>query len=394
MKISKVETIWCAAGASPALTFVRLHTDGGVVGLGETYYTPLSVASYVHEVLAPYVIGRDVLRDGSIWEELYAQSARRGAGGTDMRALSAVDLAVWDLRGKLLDVPVYVLLGGNDKPSGVRMYNTCAGRTYAAAPAVGRGESAEHDDLWRWRHAPAELAAELRDEGFAGMKVWPFDEAAAEDQGRRISAGALRAGTAILEAIRGAVGGDLELMLEGHGQWQIEPAAQILRAVEPLSLQWAEDMILAHDPEALRTLAARTSVPIAASEYLMGRWQYRAVLSSQSISYLHLDPTWCGGITEAQRILALASSFGVVCSMHDCTGPMNLLAGLHLASANRIVGYQEVVRGFLSDLYPEMVDTTWLRRDGRMIVPDAPGLGGELSDRYLARPDLIRSVTE
>src|SRR5690606_30388537 len=109
--------------------------------------------------------------------------------------------------------------------------------------------------------------------------------------------------------------------------------------------------------------------------------------------YLHLDPSWCGGITESQKILAVASSFGVVSSMHDCTGPINLLAGLHLAAANESVGYQEVLRSYLSDVYPTMVDTEWVRGGGRMAAPGAPGRGATLTEQYLSQPDLVRRTS-
>src|SRR5690606_9188898 len=109
------------------------------------------------------------------------------------------------------------------------------------------------------------------------------------------------------------------------GQWQVASATRILRAVEEHDVTWAEDMILAHDPQALATLSRSTSVPLAASEYLMGRWQYRQVLETGGLGYLHLDPSWCGGITESRHVLSLASAFGVTACMHDCTGPVNLL---------------------------------------------------------------------
>lgn len=188
------------------------------------------------------VLGLDPLADGSTWDNLYEQSARRRPG-TDMRALSAVDLVLWDLRCNLLRVPVYVLLGGSDTPDGVRVYNTCAGSNYANATRVGTGRSQERDDLWRAMHTPAELAAELRMQGFAGMKIWPFDAAAIQDQGRRIAPAVLRAGIEILTVIRAEVGDRFDLMIEGHGQWQVAAATTILGAVEPLDIRWAEDMI-------------------------------------------------------------------------------------------------------------------------------------------------------
>jgi L-alanine-DL-glutamate epimerase-like enolase superfamily enzyme len=273
------------------------------------------------------------------------------------------------------------------------VYNTCGGRTYSRGNVVGTGQADEHDDLWLARNAPGELAEQLLGDGFAGMKVWPFDAAARLDDGRRIDPAALREGLAVLAGVREAVGGEIELMLEGHGQWHVSAARTLLRAAAEYDPYWAEDFVLAHDPNALRALAESTTIPLAVSEYLMGRWQYRQVLSDGSVGYLHIDPSWCGGISESQRILATASAFDVVCSMHDCTGPINLLAGMHLAAANSIVGYQEVVRSFLAEVYPTMVDTEWVRTDGRILLSDRPGLGAELTDEYLLQPDLQRRIT-
>jgi L-alanine-DL-glutamate epimerase-like enolase superfamily enzyme len=374
----------------PALTFVRLYTDDGAEGLGETFYTPQSVSAYIHEVLAPLVLGRDVTADGWDWEDLYGRSTRRIPGGVDMRALSAVDLAVWDLRGLVLGRPVSDLLGAVPT-DGALVYNTCAGATYASATSVSFGQEAAHDDLWMARNDPGALAVELAAEGFAGMKLWPFDAAARSDRGTRISSAQLAAGVSILTRIREAVGGDLEIMLEGHGLWQPSAAERILNAISHLDITWAEDMVLAHDPGALSRLALRTPVPLAASEYVGGRWAYRQLLESQAIGFLHLDPSWCGGISEAQQILTLSSAFGVTASMHDCTGPINLLAGLHLARAHPIVGYQEVLRTFLTEVYPLLVDTTWKIENGRMLAPDRPGIGAQLTPEFVSRAQTVAS---
>jgi L-alanine-DL-glutamate epimerase-like enolase superfamily enzyme len=393
MSIESVETISDPTGPSPALTFVRVTDSSGVVGLGETYYTPRSVAAYVHEILAPTLLGRSALDDGDeFWMQSYLASARRVVGGVDLRSLSAIDLALWDLRGRMLGAPVYQLLGGR-RSTGVTVYNTCAGAHYASAVTVGRGASSETDDLWRAVNRPGELAAELLAAGYTGMKLWPFDAYADVDDGRSIRPADLRAGRAVLAAIRDAVGDEMQIMLEGHGRWHAEPAVQILRAVEDLDIRWAEDIVPAHDLDVLRRIADRTSVPLAASEYLAGRWEYRRLLESGAVGYLHLDPSWCGGISEARHILALATARGVVASMHDCTGPMNLLAGLHLAAADPIVGYQEVLRSFLDEVYPSMVDLRLAPVGGRLAPPDRPGLGAELTADFLSRPGLVRETT-
>lgn len=381
MIIREVRTLTRPDGPSPALTFVQLVTDDGTVGLGETYYTPQTVSAYVHEVLAPMLLGVDVTRSGWDWDTAYLASARRVPGGTDLRAQSAVDIAVWDLRGKAAGMPVGDLLGAANE-LGVRVYNTCAGLRYATATQVSHGQADENDDLWLALNDAGELAASLLGEGFGGMKLWPFDDAARADLGRSITSADLARGVERLERIRDRVGDDIEIMLEGHGLWEPIVAGRILRAVEHLNVTWAEDMIVAHEPAALKRLSRMSSVPLAASEYSGGRWAYRQLLDSQAVGYLHLDPSWCGGITEAQKILALASSHSVTAAMHDCTGPVNLLAGLHLACANRCVGYQEVLRAFLTEVYPTVVDVDWRIVDGRLLPPAVPGIGGSLREDF------------
>lgn len=392
MTIERIETLHDPDAGAATLTFVQIHDSSGAVGLGETYYTPRAVAAYIHEVIAPALIGTDPLHDGTFWEREYVAAARRGVGGTDLRALSAIDLAMWDLRGKLLGVPVYQVLGGaGEVPT--RVYNTCAGSTYATGSVVGRGPYADRDDLWRALNASGDLAVELMEQGFTGMKLWPFDQFADADSGRSITGADLAAGRRVLEDIRSAVGSGLEIMLEGHGKWQLAPAIQILRAIEDLDVRWAEDMVLAHDPSVLSRLQRASRVPVAASEYLMGRWEFKRLFEADGVGYVHVDPSWCGGISEARNILALASSYGVVASMHDCTGPMNLLAGLHLAAAHSIVGYQEVLRAFLNDVYPRMVDLEFEVVDGRMAPPQRPGLGAALTTDFLSSATVIREST-
>lgn len=393
MLIRNVETLVDPGGPMPALTFVRIHTDEGVTGLGETFYTPRSVCAYIHEILAPQLIGLNAVNATALWSEMFQQIARRGVGGADTRALSAVDLALWDIKGKALGVPVDILLGGTTRPDGVPVYNTCAGATYAAAWQVGRGQSLPGDDLHRVRHDAPGLAVELRDLGFAGMKVWPFDDLAHSSGGNPVERSALRAAASVLESIRDAVGDDLQLMIEGHGLWSPSAAITVLREIEAYNVAWAEDMVLAHDARPLARMAHATRVPLAAGESLMGRWQFRQALEANALSYIQVDPSWCGGISEARNILALASAYGVSSAIHDCTGPINLLAGLHLASADPGVTFQEVLRAFLDEVYPRMVDTEWRLRAGRLSPPDRPGLGAELTDEYLSSPTLVRTQT-
>jgi L-alanine-DL-glutamate epimerase-like enolase superfamily enzyme len=157
----------------------------------------------------------------------------------------------------------------------------------------------------------------------------------------------------------------------------------IANALEPLEPVWIEDLMLADSPEALAELKHSTSIPVLASEYLMTRFEYDAMIRAGAVDHVMIDPTWCGGITEARRIIALAHSAQLPVTMHDCTGPFSLLVGIHLALSSPNSTYQEVVRAYLRLVYPDLLDDRIALVNGRILPPERPGIGGGL------RPDLV-----
>ena len=169
-------------------------------------------------------------------------------------------------------------------------------------------------------------------------------------------------------------------MIEGHGFWRLPAAIKIARALEEYDIEWLEDMLLAHDVGALAELKAATTVPILASEYLVTRHQYLPVLQQRAADIIMLDPTWTGGITESHKIGALADTFGLPVSMHDCTGPFTLLAGVHLALA----APERDLPGDGPRLHPDLVPRRRpaLRRDRGRRDPAADGA----RDRHDAAP--------
>ena len=178
--------------------------------------------------------------------------------------------------------------------------------------------------------------------------------------------------------IRDAVGFDFDLMLEGHGCWSTAVAIEIARALEPVRLRWAEDLTLANSARDVRVLRQATRNPIVASEYLATRWAYLPFLEHEACDYVMLDPAWCGGISEAIKIIELAAEFDVPATIHDATGPFTLLAGIQLAAALPSVLYQEVVRPFLRTIYPEIAHFTTRVAQGTITLPEGAGLGGAL----------------
>lgn len=390
MAIRRIETITMEGETGlPGLMFLNLITDDGIVGHGESYYVPGAIEAYIHDFAAQVLLGADEADIERLWRELYDLAARFGARGTELRAISAIDLALWDIAGKRAGLPVYRLLGGAVRDR-IPVYNTCGGPTYGRGtlPAYGRthGDGAM-EDLQGFLERPAELAQELLDFGFTAMKIWPFDRIAQRDGGAMISAEGLAEGLWPIEEIRGAVGDAIEIMVEGHGFWSVPAATRIATAMEPFRPAWMEDFILAHRPAALRRLRESTSIPLSVSEYLMTRWEYLPVLEQEAADLIMVDPTWAGGITESKKIASLADAYGLPVSMHDCTGPFTLLAGMHLACNAPNGMYQEMVRSYVHHVYPQWVDVRPEVVDGTVALPAGVGLGANLAPDLAERPD-------
>ncbi|HLT62062.1 MAG TPA: mandelate racemase/muconate lactonizing enzyme family protein [Microlunatus sp.] len=398
MRLTSIETITLPADSwMPGLLFVRLTADDGLHGAGDTFYLPQACAEVVHRDIAPALLGQDPRLIGAHWQRLWNAYSRIAGHGAEVRALSVVDVALWDLLGKRAGLPLYQLLGATG--TSVPTYNTCGGPRYAT---TSQGSGAGHgsaevtgtlDDFDAFLHRPAELARDLVAEGFAGMKLWPFDRLAHANGGLRVTAAELEVGVEPVRLIREAVGDAIEIMIDGHGLWSLDAARQVARSLEPYHVRWAEDLILADRPDALRRLRAGTTVPICASEYLVGRGEYLNVITADGCDIVMIDPTWAGGITESRRIAALAESFGLPVTYHDCTGPLTLLAGVHLSQSTPNVLYQESVRAFLRTFYPELVTALPTFADGRLSAPDGPGLGAEINDAVLSLPGVDHRVS-
>ena len=386
VKITAIDTIQLEP--YPFLILVRVHTDTGLVGVSDTFYTGDAVRGFVHETAAAYLLGKDPRQIERHWDALYAKTvARWGGTGTELRAISALDAALWDILGQSLGAPVYQLLGGLARDR-VRTYNTCGGPLYGGKGHTPSGpDKGPLEDLWAQLNEPEVLARELLDEGITAMKIWPFDRFALAGDGHHISGADLEQGLEPFRRIREAVGDRIEIMLEGHGYWDLPTAKRIARAVEPYRPAWLEDMVLGHDVDAIAELKASTSTPVIASEMLVTRYQYRHLLEKRAADIVMVDPTWAGGITESRKIAVLAEAFGLPIAMHDCTGPFTLLAGLHLALSAPNGLYQEHVRAYVRGWFAELVDTSVEIVDGHILPPVAAGIGAGLRPEIVERDD-------
>lgn len=386
MKLTRIETIHLAEHAT--LLFVRLHTDEGLVGYGETKYAPEALRGFIHDYAAPLLLGTDPLAIDRHRRAIYEYGARCGVLGVEMRALSALDIALWDIFGQAAGMPIYQLLGGASHDR-MPVYNTCAGPVYARTldRAVGKGTAGVYEDLDAFMTRADELAEDLLSEGIRGMKIWPFDPFSAATGGQRISLDDLETGLEPFRKIRQAVGNRMEVMVEGHGHWSLPAAKRIASAVEEFEPLWIEDLMRPDNIDALVELRHSTRTPMLVSEMLQTRYAYRPMLEAGAADIVMVDPAWCGGISEARKIGHMAETCGLPVTFHDCAGPINLFAGLHLAINAPNAMYQETVRAFIRTFYPDLITNNIDIRDGYAQLPVGPGLGTALLPDITGRAD-------
>jgi len=398
MKVTKLETI--RLGEFANIVWVRIHTDEGIVGLGETFFGAQAVEAYIHETVAPYLIGKDPLHIDRHFRGLYGYLGYRSSG-VETRGNSAVDIALWDIFGKSVNLPVYQLLGGLSRDN-IRIYNTCAGYKYirgANRQAVdnwGVGEAHDqgpYEDLEGFLYRADELAHSLKEQGINGMKIWPFDPYAEASNGTYISPSDLRKGLEPFRKIREAVGSDMDIMVEFHSLWNLPTAMQIARALEEYEPFWFEDPLKADNIDALATFAASTHVSTTISETVSMRWAFREIMERKAARVIMLDLSWVGGISEAKKVATMAESYQLPVAPHDCTGPIVLMASMHLSlnAPNALI--QETVRSYYTGWYTELVTDLPIIQNGYASLPGKPGLGTELLPGLEKRSDAFVRVT-
>ena len=388
MKIARLETVWF--DAQPNTMWLRIHTDDGLVGLGETYYVPRAVSAVIHDVFATLLLGRDPRDIDNHWANIFSTVNFFGYAGAETRALSAVDVALWDILGQHCGEPLYTLLGGRNRDR-IPIYNTC----------ISYGPL---QDFHTWREGRAgELAEDLLREGITAMKIWPFDQfgtslggpvgqrAGAEAVGpvtHTLSTESLKKGLSYVEDIRKRVGDRMQIAIEGHARWDLPHAVRIARALEPLDIMWLEEMIPPDNIESYTRLKAATTIPLCASERVFTRFGFRQFVQQNAADIIMPDLAWTGGLTETRRICSMADTYYLPVTTHDAIGPVSLRSAAHLMMHIPNAMIMETVRSYCRGWYPEVVTEDVHIADGMLSLPDAPGLGTKLREEVLRRPDV------
>jgi len=392
MKITGLETVWLDEHRHTL--WLRIHTDAGLIGLGETYYAPRAVAAIIHDVLAPLLIGQSAFEIERHWAQMFATVSFFGFAGAEMRAISAVDIALWDLLGQYAGLPIYTMLGGRSHER-LRVYNTCS--------SWGR-----YQDYQTWNTDAAALAADLLSMGITAMKIWPFDRLAAPLHGipiqqasiqaagplaHAISPEALRAGLRPIEEIRRAVGDAMEIAIEGHCRWDLPTSLQIAEALAPHNILWLEEIMPPDNMDSYARLARESPVRICASERLFTRFAFRQLIEKQATDIVMPDIVWTGGLTETRKIADLADTHYLPITTHDTVGPVALWSGAHLAMHAPNTMIVETVRGYYLGWYNDVMTEPIVVRDGFLSLESRPGLGTALRDEVLERADAHREFS-
>ena len=357
MKITNVESIPVWNGQRNFL-FVVVDTDEGISGIGESGLSgrELAVMGAV-EHFKPMLIGQDPFRTEHLWQLLF-----RGGFFPAQRiltaAISAIDIALWDIKGKALGLPVYDLLGGKVRDK-VVCYPHNAGHGMEVEPLV-------------------ESCLETTEAG------WKFVRWGLPQDGNRIEPRkAVRAALAQFEAVRGAVGPDIEICFDIHTRLDLPEAVWLCRAVEEFEPFFMEDPLRSENPDSFKTLRPRVNVPLAAGEQFSSKWEFRSLLEEEWIDYARVDLCIVGGLTEAKKIAGWAETHYIKLATHNPLGPVSSAACLHLNLSCPNVGVQEQPRK-PSEITPDVFPVQPVWEDGYLLAPTAPGLGVEF-DRDAAK---------
>jgi galactonate dehydratase len=352
--------------------FVKLYTDEGITGVGEATleYKEHAVTGAVED-LKRYLLGKNPLDIEAHYHNMYRDAYWRG-GPVLMSAISAVEMAMWDINGKSLNVPVYRLIGGkyNDK---VKVY---ANGWFAGATQPEQFASKAKEAVLR---------------GFKGLKWDPFGKAY-----MTISNEELETALACIGAVRDAVGSNVDLFIEGHGRFNVPTAIEVAKEIACFKPVWFEEPIPPDNIDAMVQVRKKSPVALAGGERLFTRYEFRDVLEKRALDYIQPDISHSGGLMESRKIASMAEAYYIPFAPHNPSGPVANAATLQLAACTPNFFYLEIMATDVA-WRQEITDEQLQFTDGFMHIPDKPGLGIELNEdaalKFPYKPHDLRHYT-
>jgi galactonate dehydratase len=368
MKITEVRVLQMGAESVQHWnwTFVKIATDAGIHGVGEAslQYKDRALKAEIED-FARFLIGRSPLDIEHIWNSLHRRVTWTG-GAVTMSAISAIDLALWDIKGKALGAPVYDLLGGKVRD---RLTTYANGWTYGARTP---------DEL-------AQRAQAVVDSGYHALKLYPFrgPQLVTKEQSDRT--------VGLVEAVRKQVGEGFIICLDSRTALNPWGAITMAKRVEPYDITWFEEPILFDNVDALADVARSIQIPVATGEQLYTRWEFRAVLEKQAAKIIQPDICHAGGMSELRKIATMAETYYIPISPHNSNGPISTIASGHLDAITPNFFMQEVFINFLP-LYNEVLTEPIAIEGGQMQLPEGPGWGTDIKEDVIeAHPPMEHS---
>ncbi len=351
---------------------VEVETDAGITGIGEAGVGGGSAAHVVEHQLRPLLLGEDPLLIEGLWQKMFARTRQFGRRGIVMNAMSGVDIALWDIAGKVARMPVYRLLGA------------CRDRVEAYASGGFYQEGKSADDL-------AGEAEGYRAQGFRGMKMKIGRNPSTQTHLRHLAANSRlcevepEEDIARVAAVRKALGPKAKLMVDANCAWSPAMAIEMGRALEPYRLYWIEEPVATDDIDGSARVAAALATPVAGYETEIGLYGFRELIARGAVDIVQPDLAWSGGFSECRRIAALAQAHHLMVAPHAFAGAVLLAASLHFAAATPnalALEFDRNPNGLRDELLKEPFQ---IDADGAIPLPERPGLGIELDPAALAR---------
>jgi L-rhamnonate dehydratase len=357
LKITKVEVLQVTGKNKRKAFYLKIHTNASEAGL----YGPIDseAAIFVDQFFRPGLIGEDPLALEALWDRLY-RADRHSRGSHYFIGLSAIDNALWDLRGRLFDLPVYRLLGGSRRT--VQAYASCIG--FSQEPSALQSK-----------------ARQLKEEGYRHQKWF------VRDRGPNDGPKGVVEDVEVVRLAREAVGEDVDLMFDAFWQWDLQYALAWAKRAEQYRPRWIEEPFQTASLDTFIEFSRATSIPVATGEHFYGRWDVHEFLKTKAIMVVQADPEWCGGVSELVKICALASVHGVNVIPHG----HSLHAAMHVV-ASQPVQVCPLVEYLIQKMenYYEFEKHQPQPEKGMLQLPDRPGFGIELDESKI---EDIRSVS-
>ena len=351
------------------LVFVQVDTDEGITGWGEitTYPGPVANRAIVAMIgqVSDFLTGENTNEFERLWQKIFRSFTYVGTRGATTAMISGIDIALWDIRGKELGLPIYELLGG---PVRDRI------ALYTHPPGPENIPDAIAD------------AQQIVDAGYEAFKFDPMmrfipggNDGFTDGQ---LSREGIATADEIVGAVREAVGPDIEILIDAHGMYNVPTAIELANRLAKHDIHWFEEPVPVESYSALRQVRREIPVKISVGERLHTRWEFVNIFENNLADFVMPDVTWTGGITELKKISTMAEAYYVPVSPHDASGPVNVLAGAHVMMTTPNFYKLETSRYELSG-YNAFIDPGLDIRNGDLYVPNTPGLGVEMNMDYL-----------